>query len=107
MGTVGNTQFVSISSAKNRLSELVDAGKATVLVRQNEPVGAVVSIERYNEYLAMEKLIRNPALFDELREKARVARSSPLQELRSLEDFERTKRAESRSRPGLKMRKAR
>lgn len=96
MKTVGNAQFVSISKAKTRLPELAGADKPTVLLRQNEPVAALVSIDRYNDYLALEKLIRNPALFDQLRQKAKAARTVPIQKLQELEEFERSRQPESR-----------
>lgn len=89
MKTVGNTQFVSISKAKGMLPELADTDKPTVLLRYNEPVAAVLSIEKYNDYLALEKLIRNPAIFDRLRAKAKKARNTPIKMLRSMEDLER------------------
>lgn len=105
MTTIGNTQFVSNSKAKTQLAELVETGKPTVLLKQNEPVGALVSIDRYNDYLAMEKLIRYPTVFDELREKARRARGTPLEELRSLEEFEREKRSEAKRTRAVKTQK--
>ena len=88
MRTVGDVQFVSISEAKSNLPKLAEATKPTVLLRRNEPVAALVSIEKYNDYLALEKLIRNPAFFDQLREKAQRARATPLKMLRTLDEFE-------------------
>jgi PHD/YefM family antitoxin component YafN of YafNO toxin-antitoxin module len=88
MKTVGNTQFASISEAKSMLPKLVEEPLPTVLLRHNEPVAALVSIERYNDYLALEALIRHPAMFDRLREKAKKAHSTPLAMLRTMEDLD-------------------
>jgi PHD/YefM family antitoxin component YafN of YafNO toxin-antitoxin module len=90
MRTVGNTQFASISEAKANLPKLAEAERPTVLLRRNKPVGALVSIDRYNDYLALEKLVRNPAIFDRLRAKAQKARTTPIKLLRTMEDFERS-----------------
>lgn len=89
MKTVGNTQFASISEAKAILPQLVDEQMPTVLLRHNEPVAALVSIGRYNDYLAIETLMRHPALFDRLRAKAKKARTTPLAILRTMADLER------------------
>jgi len=88
MKTVGNTQFASISEAKAILPKLVEEQRPTVLLRHNEPVAALVSIARYNDYLALEQLVRHPALFDQLRAKAKQARATPLAMLRTMEDLE-------------------
>jgi PHD/YefM family antitoxin component YafN of YafNO toxin-antitoxin module len=100
MRTVGNVQFASISEAKTNLPKLAEASKPTVLLRRNKPVAALVSIDQYNDYLALEKLIRNPAAFDRLREKAQRARTTPTNLLRNLEEFEerfRSKRDNERA----------
>jgi PHD/YefM family antitoxin component YafN of YafNO toxin-antitoxin module len=89
MKTVGNTQFASISEAKSILPKLVGERLPTVLLRRNEPVAALISIERYNDHLALETLIRNPALLDRLRAKAEKARATPIAMLRTMEDLER------------------
>src|SRR6202035_3437855 len=89
MKTVGNTQFASISEAKSILPRLVDGQLPTVLLRHNQPVAALVSIERYNDHLALEALIRHPTLFDRLRAKAKKARATPLAILRTMEDLEK------------------
>lgn len=89
MKTVGNTQFASISEAKAILPRLVEERRPTVLLRHNEPVAALVPIEQYNDYLALEELVRHPALFDRLRVRAKQARSTPLAMLRTMEDLER------------------
>lgn len=88
MKTVGKTQFASISEAKAILPRLVEEPLPTVLLRHNEPVAALVSIERYNNHLALEALVRHPALFDRLRAKAKKARATPLAMLRTMEDLE-------------------
>lgn len=89
MKTVGNTQLVSLSEAKSSLPKIVrQLQVATVLVRRSEPVAALVSIEKYNDYLALEKLVRHPELFDRLRLQARKARSTPIALLRTMKDLE-------------------
>jgi PHD/YefM family antitoxin component YafN of YafNO toxin-antitoxin module len=102
MKTVGNTQFASISEAKAILPRLVEERLPTVLLRHNEPVAALVSIERYNDYLALETLIRHPALYDQVRAQAREARTTPLAMLRTMEDLERlhARRRDSQEPPG-------
>jgi PHD/YefM family antitoxin component YafN of YafNO toxin-antitoxin module len=96
MKTVGNTQFASISEAKAILPRLVEEQRPTVLLRHNEPVAVLVSIERYNDYLALETLVRHPALLDRLRARAEAARATPLAMLRTMEDLERLREAASR-----------
>jgi PHD/YefM family antitoxin component YafN of YafNO toxin-antitoxin module len=89
MRNVGNTRFVSISEAKAILPKLVEQQQlSTVLLRHNEPVAALLSIEKYNDYLAIEKLIRHPALFDRLRSMAERARATPIALLHTMEDLE-------------------
>jgi len=88
MKTVGSTRFASISEAKSILPKLVEEPLPTVLLRHNEPVAALLSIESYNEYLALEKLIRHPALITRLREQAKTARKTPLAMLRTMEDLD-------------------
>jgi PHD/YefM family antitoxin component YafN of YafNO toxin-antitoxin module len=89
MKMVGNTQFASISEAKSILPKLVEEQLPTVLLRHNQPVAAIVSIERYNAHLALEALVRHPELFDRLRDKAKIARATPLAMLRTMKDLER------------------
>jgi PHD/YefM family antitoxin component YafN of YafNO toxin-antitoxin module len=89
MKTVGDTQFASISEAKAQLPKLVEGRRPTVLLRHNQPVAALVSIDRYNDFVALEALIRHPALMDRLRAKAKKARTTPLAQLRSMADLER------------------
>ncbi len=88
MKTVGNTQLASISEAKALLPKLVEAQQSTILLRDNEPVAALLSIGRYKDLLALEKLVQHPVLFDQLRDQARAARATPLSLLRTLEGFE-------------------
>jgi len=99
MKTVGNTQFASISEAKASLPRLVEQEMSTVLLRHNEPVAALISIERYNAYVALETLMRHPALFDRLRAKATKARATPLAMLRTMEDLENLRRGSRGARP--------
>ena len=99
MKTVGNTQFASISEAKSSLPRLVEEQQPTVLLRHNEPVAAIVSIKRYNDYLALETLTRHPALFDRLRAKAKKARTTPLALLRTMEDLEQLYEAHAEPEP--------
>ena len=95
MTNVGNTRFVSISEAKAILPRLVEQQQgSTVLLRHNEPVAALLSIEKYNDYLAMEKLIRHPALFDRLRSMAAKAHATPIALLHTMEDLERLHEAQ-------------
>jgi len=89
MKTVGNTQLASISEAKSILPKLVEEQMPTVLLRHNKPVAVIVSIEKYNGYLALETLIRHPSLLDSLRSKAKKARATPIAMLRTMEDLER------------------
>jgi PHD/YefM family antitoxin component YafN of YafNO toxin-antitoxin module len=97
MKTVGDTQFASVSEAKSQLPKLVEGRRPTVLLRHNQPVAALVSIDRYNDFVALEALIRHPALMDRLRAKAKKARTTPLAQLRSMADLERLD--EGRRRP--------
>ena len=97
MKTVGSTHFASLSEAKSKLPKLVDK-LPTVLLRRSEPVAALVSIETYNDYLALEKLIRHPALFDRLRLLAKEARVTPIAALRTMEDLEELRRAQREAR---------
>jgi PHD/YefM family antitoxin component YafN of YafNO toxin-antitoxin module len=89
MKTVGGVQFFSVSEAKSILPKIVDGLQvATVLLRRSEPVAALVSIEKYNDYLALEKLIRHPELFDRLRAQAKKAGTTPIASLRTMKDLE-------------------
>lgn len=89
MKTVGNTQWVSLSEAKSSLPKIIEQLQlATVLVRRSEPVAALVSIEKYNDYLALEKLVRHPELFDRLRLLAKEAGETPIALLRTMKDLE-------------------
>jgi PHD/YefM family antitoxin component YafN of YafNO toxin-antitoxin module len=89
MKVIGNTQFFSVSEAKADLPRIVERlQSASVLLRRSEPVAALVSIEQYNDYLALEKLVQHPELFDRLREQARKARTTPIQALGTLPQLE-------------------
>jgi hypothetical protein len=90
MKTVGNTQLVSLSEAKSSLPKIIKQLQqvATVLVRRSEAVAALVSIEKYNDYLALEKLVRHPELFDRLRTLAKKAGTTPIASLRTMKDLE-------------------
>ena len=100
MKVIGNTQFFSVSEAKADLPRIVEGlQSATVLVRRSEPVAALVSIDRYNDYLALEKLVQHPELFDQLREQARLARTTPLQALGTLQELEAAYRKAGESKP--------
>jgi len=88
MTKVGDTRFVSIGRARTILSRLVEQQGSTVLLLHNEPVAALLSIEKYNDYLAMEKLIRQPALFDRLRSMAAKAHATPIAMLHTMKDLE-------------------
>lgn len=89
MRTVGDTQMVSLSEAKSNLPKIVEQLRdATVLLRRSEPVAALVSIEKYNDYLALEKLVRHPELFDRLRLLAKEAGETPIASLRTMGDLE-------------------
>jgi len=89
MKTVGDTQVVSLSEATSSLPKIVKRlQRNTVLMRRNNPVAALVSIEKYNNYLGLEKLIRHPELFDHLRKLAKQAGSTPIALLRTMEDLE-------------------
>lgn len=88
MKTVGTTQFVSISEAKATLPKIVDAVAPTVVLRHNEPVAAVLPIEKYNDLLALEVLIRDNEMMDRLRERVQTARRTPIEELGTMEDLE-------------------
>lgn len=88
MKTVGDTQYVGLSEVKSALPKIVgDLHRHTVLMRRNEPVAALVSIEQYNKYLALEKLLRHPEIFDRLRSQAREAAKTPIASLRTMEDL--------------------
>lgn len=90
MKVVGDTQFFSVSEAKAILPKIVEGLRAaTVLLRRSEPVAALVSIDRYNDFLALEKLVQHPELFDELRAQANKARVMPIEKLGTLEELER------------------
>ena len=89
MTTIGGIQFFSISQAKSILPKIVEElQEATVLVRHSEPVAALVSIEKYNDFVALEKLVRDPELFDRLRSQAKAAGKTPIASLRTLQDLE-------------------
>ena len=89
MKVIGNTQFFSVSEAKAILPKIVEGLQlATVLLRRSEPVAALVSIEKYNDYLALEKLTQHPELFDLLRAQADEARKTPLDQLGTLDDLQ-------------------
>jgi len=89
MKTVGDARYVSLSEAKSTLPKIVEElQRPTLLVRHSEPVAALVPIEKYNEYLALENLIRHPALFDQLRSLAKEAGKTPIASLRTMEDLE-------------------
>jgi prevent-host-death family protein len=89
MKTVGTTQFVSISEAKASLPKLVDSAVSTVVLRHNEPVAAVLPIDKYNDYMALERLVRDTARMNRLREQAREAHETPIDELATMADLER------------------
>jgi PHD/YefM family antitoxin component YafN of YafNO toxin-antitoxin module len=86
---VGDTVVASISEAKAGLARLVDEERPTVVFRGSKPVAAVVPMDQFNEYLALKKLARHPALLEELLAGARKAARTPLAHLRRLEDLER------------------
>lgn len=89
MKVIGNTQFFSVSEAKAILPKIVEGLQAaTVLLRRSEPVAALVSIEQYNDYLALEKLVQHPELFDQLRAQADKARSTPIAALGTLRELQ-------------------
>ncbi|MGH8683535.1 MAG: type II toxin-antitoxin system Phd/YefM family antitoxin [Burkholderiales bacterium] len=89
MKTVGDTQLVSLSEASSSLPKIVKRlQRNTVLMRRNNPVAALVSIEKYNNYLGLEKLIRHPELFDRLRKLAKQAGNTPMALLRTMENLE-------------------
>ncbi len=88
MMKVGNIQTASISEAKANLPKLVAAALPTVLLRHAKPVAALISIDRYNDYVAFEALLRHPALLDRLRAKAKEANATPLAMLRTMEELE-------------------
>ena len=89
MKLIGDTQFFSVSEAKAILPKIVEGLQAaTVLLRRSEPVAALVSIEQYNDYLALEKLVQHPELFDRLRAQADKARSTPISALSTLRELE-------------------
>jgi len=89
MKTIGDIQIASISEAKSKLPKLVEARRPTVLLRRNQPVAALLSIDRYNDLVALERLIRHPALMDRLRAKAKKAHRTPLAQLRSMADLQK------------------
>ena len=98
MKLVGNTQFFSVSEAKSILPKIVEGLQAaTVLLRRSEPVAALVSIEQYNDYLALEKLVQHPELFDKIRAQADKARTTPLEQLGTLKNLESAYARASRS----------
>jgi hypothetical protein len=89
MKVIGNTQFFSVSEAKSLLPKIVEGLQAaTVLLRRSEPVAALVSIDQYNEYLALERLVQHPELFDQLRAQADKARGTPIEALGTLRELE-------------------
>ena len=89
MKVIGNTPFFAVSEAKSDLPKIIEGLKApTVLLRHSEPVAALVSIEQYNDYLAQEKLVQHPELFDKLRAQADKARTTPLEQLGTLAELE-------------------
>lgn len=89
MPRLGSEFVTSISKAKTSLPQLVEKRQPTVLMRHNQPVGAVLSIDAYNEYVSLQQLSRRPALLARLMDAAKKARRAPLTELATLEDFER------------------
>jgi hypothetical protein len=89
MKLIGNTQFFSVSEAKAILPKIVEGLQtATVLLRRSEPVAALVSIEQYNDYLALEKLVQHPDLYDQIRSQADEARKVPIEQLGTLDDLQ-------------------
>ena len=89
MKVIGNTQFFSVSEAKALLPKIVEGLQAaTVLLRRSEPVAALVSIDQYNDYLALERLVQHPELFDQLRAQADKARATPIESLGTLRELE-------------------
>ncbi len=100
MKVVGDTQFFSVSEAKASLPTIVEGLQAAaVLLRRSEPVAALVSIDQYNDYLALEKLVQHPELFDELRAQANKARATPIEMLGTLDELEDAYKKAHKSKP--------
>ncbi|MFQ5528377.1 MAG: hypothetical protein ACE5GX_19250 [Thermoanaerobaculia bacterium] len=87
MKVVGNDQFAKVSDVSAVLKSYPECRRTTVFFRHTDPVAALVSIERYNDMLALEKLFRHPGLIDRFREQAEKAHRTPLEVLRSLDDL--------------------
>lgn len=94
MQTIGDLSFVPLGEAAEHLGDIVDGlrNSAVVLVGESAPAAALVPIELFDGFLAMERLLEYPDLLDKLRDQAAEARQASGSELGSLDDLMATYR---------------
>lgn len=83
--------MISISSARNRLSEIVEATEPTVILKNNKPVAVIMSADQYRA----------------LKSHSRLAVASPFDALELEKAYERAKQGKLRGKrlegePGIK-----
>lgn len=84
---LGRHFSIGISEAKTSLPELVAFDQPTVLLRNNRPVGAILSIREFNEYETLRAAFADPQALRALVDVAERARDLPLSELGTEEDL--------------------
>ena len=83
----GHLARIAISEARSALSRLVASDQPTILLRNNRPVGAVLSIAKFNEYETLRAAFASPLVLKALIDTAERTRHLPLSELRSEQDL--------------------
>lgn len=84
---LGRHFSIGISEAKTSLPELVAFDQPTVLLRNNRPVGAILSIREFNEYETLRAAFADPQALRALVDASERARNLPLSELGTEEDL--------------------
>lgn len=83
----GRQFTIGISEAKTSLPELVAFDQPTILLRNNEPVGAILSIHQFNEYETLRAVIADPRALRTLTDTSDGARDLPFAKLETEEDL--------------------
>lgn len=83
----GRQYTIGISEAKTSLPELVAFGEPTILLRNNQPVGAVLSIHQFNEYETLRAAFADPRVLLAMTDTSDRARDLPLTKLETEDDL--------------------
>jgi len=84
---LGQHFTIGISDAKTSLPELVEYDQPTVLLRNNRPVGAILSIQEFNEYQTLRAAFADPSALRALVDTSDRARHLPVSKLETEEDL--------------------